>query len=130
MKEEFYGKIDSRFNLNYFEVKRSKNMEWIYLLIAGLFEISWAIGLKFSFGFTKLVPSVLTVVCMILSFYFLALSLKNLPLGTAYAVWTGIGTIGTAILGIILFKEPFDALRILCILFIICGITGLKLLSS
>ncbi len=105
-------------------------MEWIFLLIAGLFEISWAIGLKFSFGFTKPIPSVLTVFCMILSFYFLSLSLKNLPLGTAYAVWTGIGTIGTVILGIMLFREPFDILRIICILFIICGITGLKLLSA
>lgn len=105
-------------------------MEWIYLLVAGLFEISWAIGLKFSFGFTKLFPSVLTVICMVLSFYFLALSLKNLPLGTAYAVWTGIGTIGTVIFGIMLFKEPFDILRIICILFIVFGITGLKLLSA
>ena len=87
-------------------------MQWMFLLIAGMFEISWAIGLKFSQGFSQLVPSVLTVFCMIASFYFLALALKNLPLGTAYAIWTGIGTIGTVILGIILFKEPVSIMRI------------------
>ncbi len=105
-------------------------MEWIHLLIAGMFEISWAIGLKYSHGFSQIIPSIITVVCMILSFYFLALALKSLPLGTAYAVWTGIGTMGTVILGIILFKEPATALRLGCILLIICGISGLKLLST
>lgn len=105
-------------------------MEWIILLIAGLFEISWAIGLKYSHGFTQIVPSVLTVICMIASFYFLALALKSLPLGTAYAVWTGIGTIGTVILGIILFKEPVTAVRIFCIALIVSGITGLKIISN
>lgn len=105
-------------------------MEWLILLIAGLFEVAWAIGLKFSHGFTQLLPSIFTVVCMIASFYFLALALKHLPLGTAYAVWTGIGTIGTVILGIILFKEPVSVIRILCIFLIISGITGLKLISS
>lgn len=105
-------------------------MEWIHLLIAGMFEISWAIGLKYSHGFSQIIPSIITVVCMILSFYFLALAIKSLPLGTAYAVWTGIGTMGTVILGIILFKEPATALRLGCILLIICGITGLKLLST
>lgn len=104
-------------------------MHWIYLLIAGLFEISWAVGLKFSHGFTQIVPSVLTVIGMIASFYFLSLALKHLPLGTAYAIWTGIGTLGTVIFGIILFKEPVTALRLLCIALIISGITGLKLLS-
>ena len=104
-------------------------MHWIYLLIAGLFEISWAVGLKFSHGFTQIVPSVLTVIAMIASFYFLSLALKHLPLGTAYAIWTGIGTLGTVIFGIILFKEPVTALRLLCIALIISGITGLKLLS-
>ncbi len=104
-------------------------MHWIFLLIAGLFEISWAVGLKYSHGFTQIIPSVLTVVCMIASFYFLALALKNLPLGTAYAIWTGIGTIGTVVFGIILFKEPVTVMRILCILLIISGITGLKLLT-
>lgn len=105
-------------------------MHWFYLLIAGLFEISWAIGLKFSHGFTKITPSVITVICMVLSFYFLALALKNLPLGTAYAIWTGIGTIGTVIFGILFFKEPVSAVRLVCIMLIISGITGLKLISN
>ena len=105
-------------------------MDWIILLIAGLFEISWAIGLKYSHGFSQIVPSVLTVICMIASFYFLALALKSLPLGTAYAVWTGIGTLGTVILGIVLFKEPVTAVRIFCIALIVSGITGLKLISN
>ena len=105
-------------------------MEWLHLFIAGLFEISWAIGLKYSHGFTQIIPSIITVICMILSFYFLALALKHLPLGTAYAVWTGIGTLGTVILGIILFKEPATAMRLLCILLIMSGITGLKLLTN
>ncbi len=105
-------------------------MAWIYLLIAGLFEISWAIGLKLSNGFTHLWFSILTIIGMILSFYFLSVALKNIPLGTAYAVWTGIGTIGTVILGIILFKEPASALRFVCIGMILFGITGLKLLSA
>ena len=104
-------------------------MKWIFLLIAGLLEISWAVGLKFSHGFSQLIPSIITLICMILSFYFLALSLKELPLGTADAVWTGIGTLGTVILGIILFKEPVTILRILCIALILSGITGLKLLT-
>lgn len=104
-------------------------MEWIILLIAGFFEISWAIGLKYSHGFSQLVPSILTVICMIASFYFLALALKSLPLGTAYAVWTGIGTLGTVVLGIILFKEPAAAMRLFCIALIISGITGLKLIT-
>lgn len=105
-------------------------MHWILLFIAGLFEISWAIGLKFSHGFTQLIPSILTVICMVLSFYFLALALKSLPLGTAYAVWTGIGTIGTVLFGIILFKEPATAMRLVCIALIVSGITGLKLLTK
>lgn len=105
-------------------------MEWINLLIAGIFEISWAIGMKYTHGFTLPIPSILTVIGMVLSFYFLALALKQLPLGTAYAVWTGIGTIGTVILGIILFKEPVSVMRIFCILLILSGITGLKLISN
>ena len=104
-------------------------MHWMYLFIAGIFEISWAVGLKCSHGFTQLIPSILTVAGMIASFYFLALALKNLSLGTAYAIWTGIGTLGTVIFGIILFKEPVTAVRLLCIGLIICGITGLKLIS-
>lgn len=104
-------------------------MEWLYLLIAGLFEISWAIGLKYSHGFTVILPAILTVICMIASFYFLALALKSLPLGTAYSIWTGIGTLGTVIFGIILFKEPVTAIRLFCIALILCGITGLKLIT-
>jgi quaternary ammonium compound-resistance protein SugE len=105
-------------------------MQWLLLLTAGGFEVFWALGLKYSHGFTRLVPSVLTALGMIASFYFLSLALKNLPLGTAYAIWTGIGTIGTAIFGIILFKEPMDAARLVCIALIITGIAGLKFLSS
>lgn len=104
-------------------------MKWFLLIIAGLFEVCWAVGLKYSQGFTKLVPSVLTALGMIASFYFLSLSLKNLSLGTAYAIWTGIGTVGTVILGIMLFKEPLDAVRLICIGLIIAGIIGLKLVS-
>ena len=105
-------------------------MAWIHLLVAGFFEVFWAIGLKMSHGFTNLWISILTVIGMIASFYFLALALKNIPLSTAYAVWTGIGTIGTVILGILLFKEPASILRLVCILLIVSGITGLKLLSA
>lgn len=105
-------------------------MEWIYLLIAGFFEIAWAVGLKLSHGFSNLTIVILTIFGMIASFYFLALALKNIPLGTAYAIWTGIGTFGTVILGIILFKEPITIIRLICIMLIISGITGLKLISS
>ncbi len=104
-------------------------MHWIFLFIAGLLEISWAVGLKFSHGFTKLTPAIFTVACMIFSFYFLALALKQLPLGTAYVIWTGIGTIGTVVFGIILFKEPVTILRLICIGFIVSGIVGLKLIT-
>ncbi len=102
-------------------------MRWIILFVAGLFEIFWAIGLKYSEGFTKVFPSVLTVFGMIISFYLLSLALKNLPLGTAYAIWTGIGTVGTVIFGIILFKEPVDVMRITFIMLILIGIIGLKI---
>lgn len=104
-------------------------MTWLSLILAGLFEVGWAFGLKYSQGFTKLVPSIFTISSMIASFYFLSLALKNLPLGTAYAIWTGIGTVGTVILGIILFKEPFDIARLTCIGIIVVGIVGLKLVS-
>lgn len=104
-------------------------MKWLFLVIAGFCEVWWAIGLKSSQGFTKLVPSIFTVLGMIASFYFLALALKDLPLGTAYAIWTGIGTIGTVIFGIILFKEPIDMVRLVCIGFVIIGIVGLKFVS-
>jgi quaternary ammonium compound-resistance protein SugE len=104
-------------------------MNWVYLGIAGLLEIAWAIGLKYTEGWTRLVPSLITAVLMIASFYFLSLAVKTLPIGTAYAVWTGIGTVGAAILGMVLFDEPRDIVRILCIVLIIAGIAGLKMSS-
>jgi quaternary ammonium compound-resistance protein SugE len=104
-------------------------MSWIYLGIAGVFEVAWAIGLKQSQGWTRLWPSVITGVLMIFSFAFLSLALKTLQLGTAYAVWTGIGAAGTAIVGIMFFGEPRDALRVLCIALIIGGVAGLKAVS-
>ncbi len=105
-------------------------MPWIYLAIAGILEIGWAIGLKYTEGFSKLWPSVATIGCMIVSFAFLSQALKTIPVGTGYAVWTGIGTVGTAILGMALFNEPRDASRVLCIFLILAGISGLKILSS
>ncbi|MBN7773492.1 quaternary ammonium compound efflux SMR transporter SugE [Clostridium aminobutyricum] len=104
-------------------------MQWVMLVIAGLFEVCWAIGLKYSQGFTKLAPSIFTILGMIASFYFLSIALKSLPIGTAYAIWTGIGTIGTVILGIILFGESIDAIRLICIGLIVAGIVGLKLVA-
>lgn len=105
-------------------------MKWIFLLVAGGFEVFWALGLKYSLGFTRLMPSVFTVLGMIASFYFLSLALKSLPLGTSYAIWTGIGTVGTVILGIFLFKEPVNLTRVIFIGLIIIGIVGLKISSS
>ena len=101
-------------------------MAWVYLLIAGLLEIGWAIGLKYTNGFTNLVPSALTIVSMVLSVALLGLALRELPVGTGYAVWTGIGSVGTAILGIYLFNEPATAVRIASIGLIVAGIAGLK----
>ena len=105
-------------------------MQWIILFVAGLFEVAWAIGLKYSEGFSKLLPSIFTVVCMIISMGLPAHSVKHLPVGTAYAVWTGIGAVGTAILGIILFGESKEILRIFFIFLIIVGIVGLKIFST
>jgi quaternary ammonium compound-resistance protein SugE len=102
---------------------------WTYLLIAGLFEIAWAIGLKYTEGFARLWPSVGTIFAMILSLAFLGMALKTLPVGTAYAVWTGIGAVGTVILGIVLFSEPATALRLGCVGLILSGIVGLKLVT-
>lgn len=104
-------------------------MAWTYLLIAGLFEIGWAIGLKYTEGFSRLWPTVGTILAMILSLAFLGLALKTLPVGTAYAVWTGIGAIGTVILGIVLFAEPATVLRLGCVALILSGIIGLKLVT-
>lgn len=104
-------------------------MAWITLFIAGLFEVGWAIGLKYTHGFTRLWPTVLTVLSMIVSLWLLGLALKTLPVGTAYAIWTGVGTVGTAILGMILFGESTAALRLACIALIVAGILGLKLVT-
>lgn len=104
-------------------------MNWTYLFIAGLLEIAWAIGLKYTEGWSRLWPSAITAALMIASFYFLSLAVKTLPIGTAYAVWTGIGTVGAAILGMFLFDEPRDIMRVLCIGLIIAGIAGLKITS-
>ena len=104
-------------------------MAWVYLAFAGLLEIVWAIGLKYTAGFTRLVPSVITIVAMVASVWFLALALRTIPVGTGYAVWTGIGAVGTAVLGIILFAEPATAARLLSIGLIVAGILGLKLVS-
>jgi quaternary ammonium compound-resistance protein SugE len=102
---------------------------WAILLLAGLLEVTWAIGLKYTEGFSRLVPSILTLAAMAGSIILLGLALKTLPIGTAYAVWTGIGAVGTAILGIFLFGEPATALRLSCIGLIVAGIAGLKLVS-
>jgi quaternary ammonium compound-resistance protein SugE len=102
-------------------------MAWIYLLIAGVLEVFWAISLKYTDGFSKLWPSLSTVAGMIASFYFLAQALKTIPVGTGYAIWTGIGAAGTAILGIVLFAEPASLARMFCLGLILAGIVGLKL---
>ena len=102
-------------------------MAWVVLLIAGLLEVGWAVGLKYTEGFTRLWPSVATGVALVASMILLATAVRTLPLGTGYAVWTGIGTVGTAIFGIVLFREPATALRLVCIGLIVAGIIGLKL---
>jgi quaternary ammonium compound-resistance protein SugE len=104
-------------------------MSWFYLLLAGLLEIVWAVGLKYTAGFTRLVPSAITIVAMVASVWFLALALRTIPVGTGYAVWTGIGAVGTAILGIVLFAEPATAARLGAIGLIVAGILALKLVS-
>lgn len=102
-------------------------MAWVYVFVAGAFEIAWVIGLKYSDGFTRPWPSVGTVAAMSVSMVCLALSLRAIPIGTAYAIWTGIGAVGTAIVGIVLFNEPRDVARLFFIVLIIAGIVGLKL---
>ncbi|WP_343699258.1 quaternary ammonium compound efflux SMR transporter SugE [Caulobacter sp.] len=104
-------------------------MAWIILFIAGLFEIGWAVGLKYTEGFTKLVPTVFTAISLALSMGLLGWAVRTLPLGTAYAIWTGIGAVGTAIVGIVLFKEPATAARLACLALIVSGILGLKVFS-
>lgn len=105
-------------------------MAWVILIIAGFFEIAWAVGLKYTEGFTRIGPTVFTAVSLVISMGLLGWSVRTLPLGTAYAVWTGIGAVGTAALGIILFKEPATAARLTCIGLIVAGIVGLKFFSG
>ena len=105
-------------------------MAWLMLLVAALLEVVWATGLKYAQGFTRLWPSVVTLTAMVASMYLLALAARTLPIGTAYTVWVGIGAVGTAILGMLLFNEPRDAARILCLGLIIAGVLGLRLLEQ
>ena len=105
-------------------------MAWIYLFVAGLLECAWAVGLKYSEGFSRPVPSVLTVSAMIASFWLLSAAMRTVPVGTAYAVWTGVGAAGVAIAGMVLFDEPRDLGRILCIFLIIAGAAGLRILTG
>ncbi|MFT4252862.1 MAG: quaternary ammonium compound efflux SMR transporter SugE [Caulobacter sp.] len=105
-------------------------MAWIILFIAGLFEIGWAVGLKYTEGFTRPIPTVLTAISLVASMGLLGWAVKSLPLGTAYAVWTGVGAVGTAIVGILLFKEPATAARLVCLALIVSGILGLKVFST
>lgn len=102
-------------------------MSWLILLLAGLFEIAWAVGLKYTEGFTRPLPTALTVTAMLISIGLLGLAMKQLPLGTAYAIWTGIGAVGTVIAGIVLFGESMTLLRGISVLLIVCGLLGLKL---
>lgn len=105
-------------------------MEWIILMLAGIFEIVWAIGLKYTEGFTKLIPSSITVAAMLLSFWLLSIAMRTLPLGISYAIWTGIGTIGTVIFGILWLGESASIIKIIFISFILMGIIGLKVSSN
>jgi quaternary ammonium compound-resistance protein SugE len=105
-------------------------MPWVILFVAGLLECAWAVGLKYAEGFTRPLPSVLTVLAMVASFWLLSIAMKTVPVGTAYAVWTGIGAAGVAAAGILLFGEPREAARIFCIFLIISGVAGLRLLAK
>jgi quaternary ammonium compound-resistance protein SugE len=105
-------------------------MAWVVLFVAGLFEIGWAVGLKYTEGFTRLWPTVWTGAALVASMGLLGMAVRALPLGTAYAVWTGIGSVGTAVLGIVLFREPATAIRLVCIGLIVAGIIGLKVASG
>ena len=104
-------------------------MSWLLLLLAGLFEVAWAIGLKYTDGFSRPLPTLLTLIAMAVSVLLLAMAVKQLPLGTAYAVWSGIGAVGTVLMGIWLFNEPATLARVLCLLLIIGGILGLKFIG-
>ena len=122
--------VDDRFTGIVMNLVTGATSAWLVLLVAGILEVVWAIGLKYSDGFTKLAPSIVTAIAAALSFWLLALSLRVLPVGTAYAAWTGIGAVGAAILGMMLFNEPATAARIACIVLILAGIAGLKLLAD
>lgn len=105
-------------------------MAWIYLFIASIFEITWAVGLKYSEGLTRVWPSAVTIIAMLLSFVFLSQATKQLPIGMAYAIWTGIGAAGTAVWGMIFFNEPREAMRIVCLMLIVAGVIGLRFTSA
>ena len=105
-------------------------MPWILLIVAGLFEVGWAVGLKYTDGFTKPLATVLTLISMVVSMALLGLAVKHLPVGTAYAIWTGIGTVGTVVLGMVLLGEPVTPTRLICITLIVGGIAGLKLSTA
>lgn len=107
--------------------QKDKTMPWLLLILAGLFEVGWAIGLKYTDGFTRLWPTVWTAAAMLISLGLLGLAMKSLPVGTAYAVWVGVGAVGTVILGIVLFAEPANTLRLISVGLIVAGIVGLKL---
>ncbi len=104
-------------------------MAWVLLFVAGLLEIGWAVGLKYTEGFTKLIPSALTIAAMVISVILLGIAVRTLPIGTAYTVWGGIGTVGTVIFGIALFGDPAGAVRLICIGMIVAGIVGLKVIE-
>ena len=105
-------------------------MAWVLLVLAGLAEVVWAVGLKYADGFTRLVPSAITIVFMVISVWLLAIALRTIPLGTGYAVWVGIGAVGTAVAGMVLFDEARSVARLLCIVLIVAGIVGLKLTTQ
>ena len=109
------------------EILRERHMAWIILVFAGLFEVGWAIGLKYTEGFTRLWPTIWTVLAMIISLWLLGIAMKSLPVGTAYSIWVGVGAVGTVILGIVLLGEPANAVRLISVSLIIAGIVGLKL---
>lgn len=108
---------------------KEPRMAWVYLSIAGIFEVIWVISLKYSHGFSRLTPSVITIITMICSFLLLAQSMKSLPMGTAYAVWTSVGIMGSVIIGIIIFNESLSPIRLVCLLMILIGVIGLKITS-
>lgn len=105
-------------------------MAWALLILAGALEIAWPIGFKYSDGFTKLWPTIPTVLALMLSFFLMSISARTLPIGTVYAVWTGIGVFGTSLCGILLFKESYDVMRVACIMLIFVGVVGLKLVAK